>query len=101
MSFRRMYMHTKHPYICVFCTHIYACFVCTTHIYAFKVFSEKYYIGLEPIYHKPILKQMANHITWVMALLIEIQHIPLQKDDSHQMLCMRQALVYHILWNCI
>ena len=29
MSFRRLYyyMHTKHPYICVFCTHIYACFV--------------------------------------------------------------------------
>ena len=30
---------------------------------------------------------------WVMALLIEIQHIPLQNDDSHLMLCMRQALV--------
>ena len=64
-----MYMHTKHPYICVFCTHIYACFVriyirvLYVHIYAFKVFSEKYYIGLEPIYHEPILKQMANHIT--------------------------------------
>ena len=58
------------PYICVFCTHIYACFVriyirvlYVRHIYVFKVFSEKYYIGLEPIYHEPILKQMANHIT--------------------------------------
>ena len=38
---------------------------------------------------------------WVMALLIEIQHIPLQNDDSHQMLCVWQALVYHILWNYI
>ena len=27
----------------------------------FKVFSEKEYIELEPIYHEPILKQMANH----------------------------------------
>ena len=56
--------------ICVFCTHIYACFVRIytrlkdTYIYAFKVFGEKYiYIGLEPIYHEPIFKQMASHIT--------------------------------------
>ena len=58
-----IYMRVLYAYICVFCTHIYTCFVCTTHIYAFKVFSDKYYIGLEPIYHEPILKQMANHIT--------------------------------------
>ena len=65
-------MRVLYAYVCVFCTHIYmrvlyayiyTCFVCTTHIYAFKVFSDKYYIGLEPIYHEPILKQMANHIT--------------------------------------
>ena len=61
--FVRTYMRVLYAYICVFCTHIYTCFVCRTHIYVFKVFSEKYYIGLEPIYHEPILKQMANHIT--------------------------------------
>ena len=45
--------------ICVQNTHI----LCTKHAYyryAYKVFSEKQYIGLEPIYHEPILKQMAN-----------------------------------------
>ena len=54
-------------------------------------------MGLEPEYHEPFTKQMANHIT-LGALLIEIQHIPLQKYDSHQMLCMWQALVYHVLF---
>ena len=56
----------RYPYktriysIWVFCMHMH---VSKRHIYryAFKVFSEKQYIGLEPIYHEPILKQMANH----------------------------------------
>ena len=63
--FVRICMRVLYAYIyaCFVRIYIYTCFVCTTHIYAFKVFSDKYYIGLEPIYHEPILKQMANHIT--------------------------------------
>ena len=38
---------------------------------------------------------MVNHIALANGF-VNIQHIPLQKDDSHQMLCMRQALVYHM-----
>ena len=56
-------------------THIYACFV--------RIFT------------------MVNHITLANGFVNIQLHIPLQKDDSHQMLCMRQALVNHILWNCI
>ena len=87
-------MRVLYAYICVFFTHIYACFV---RIYT--RLKDTYII--EPIYHEPIFKQMANRITLVMALLIKIQHIPPQKHDSNQMFCMRQALVYHVVWNCI
>ena len=58
--FVRIYMRVLYTYICVFCTHIHAS-KRHIYIYAFKVFGEKY--TLEPIYHEPIFKQMANHIT--------------------------------------
>ena len=81
-SLVRRYMRVSYANISVFCTHIYACFVppyicvfsksayiCSpkiriytrpkdTYIY---IHTLKIYIRLEPMYHEPILKQIANH----------------------------------------
>ena len=61
--FVRISMCVLYPYICVFCTHIHAS---QRHIYMrlIKVIGEKYtWDYIEPIYHEPNFKQMANHIT--------------------------------------
>ena len=76
-------MCVLYAYLCVFCIRIY---MRVLYAYICACFVRIY--------------TMVNHITLANGF-VNIQHIPLQKDDSHQMLCMRQALVYHILWNCI